>query len=137
MSDLISSDSAPLPTGDKYRDVIQRAHKRFKKCQAWEKEARARWLMDLKFANGDNYNNFQWPDAIYETRGNRPSLTVNETHVHNLHIINEAKQNKSGVKYRPVGDGATAEAAEVYEGIYRHIANVSNAQMAQGEAISF
>ena len=122
-------------TGDEA--VVRRAHRWFKRIQSWEAEARNRWLMDEKFANGDAYNNFQWPDAIYQTRGDKPSLTVNEVRQHNLHIINEAKQNKATVKYRPVGNEATADAAEVFEGLYRHIANVSNAQMAQGTAIGF
>ena len=122
-------------TGDEA--VVRRAHRWFKRIQSWEAEARNRWLMDEKFANGDAYNNFQWPDAIYQTRGDRPSLTVNEVRQHNLHIINEAKQNKATVKYRPVGNEATADAAEVFEGLYRHIANVSNAQMAQGTASGF
>ena len=128
-----------LPRDDETSDagVVRRAHLRFIKCKRWEAEARNRWLADLKFANGDAYNNFQWPDAIYQARGDRPALTVNEVRQHNLHIINEAKQNKAGVKYRPVGDGASFDAAEVFEGIYRHIASISNAQMAQGEAISF
>ena len=118
-------------------DVVARAHRRFKRAQAWESEARNNWLMDYRFANGDAYNNYQWPEAIYQTRGERPTLTVNEVRQHNLHISNEAKQNKATVKYRPVGDGATAEAAEVVEGLYRHIANISNAQMVQGMAIDF
>jgi len=117
--------------------IVRRAHRRFKKWQAWEKEAGEHWLSDYKFANGDAYNNFQWPDAIYQTRGDRPTLTVNETRQHNLHIINEAKQNKASVRYRPVGDGASPESAEAMEGIYRHIQNLSNGQMAQGQAISF
>lgn len=117
--------------------VVRRAHKRWKQCRDWESDARNNWLMDLKFDSGDSYNNYQWPTEIYQDRGAKPSLTVNETHQHNLHIINEAKQNKASVKYRPTGDGATAEAAEVYEGLYRHISNVSNAQYAQGKAIEF
>lgn len=117
--------------------VVRRAHRRWKQCRDWESDARNYWIMDLKFDSGDSYNNYQWPTEIYQDRGAKPSLTVNETHQHNLHIINEAKQNKSSVKYRPTGDGATAEAAEVYEGLYRHIANVSNAQFAQGKAIEF
>lgn len=92
---------------------------------------------DQKFANGDAYNNYQWPQVAQKIRGDRVMLTVNETQQHNLHIINEAKQNKASVKYRPVGDGASPESAEVYEGIYRHISNISNAQMAQGMAIEF
>jgi hypothetical protein len=134
--DLI--DNTTTPDGASLDDAIVReAHREFRKCQKRESEARQRWNDDEKFANGDAYNNFQWPDAIYQTRGNRPSLTVNETRQHNLHITNECKQNKATVKYRPVGDGATAQAAECWEGLYRHIANVSNAQMAQGMAIDF
>lgn len=117
--------------------IVRRAHKRFMKCERYETDARNNWLNDYKFANGDVYNNYQWPVDIYQDRGSRPSLTVNETRQHNLHIINEAKQNKADVKYRPTGGGATEAAAEVYEGMYRHIANISNAQMAQGQAISF
>lgn len=117
--------------------IVARAHRRFLKCQRYETEARTNWIQDYKFANGDVYNNYQWPVEIYQDRGTRPSLTVNETRQRNLHIINEAKQNKADVKYRPTGGGATEAAAEVYEGLYRHIANVSNAQMAQGTAISF
>lgn len=139
MSSTISNDTNDPPTigSGKYADVVRRAHRRFKKCQAWESSARNNWLDDLRFANGDAYNNWQWPVAVYQDRGARPSLTVNETREHNLHIINEAKQNKASVKYRPTGGGATAESAEVYEGLYRHIANISNAQMAQGLAIEF
>ena len=117
--------------------VVVRAHRRWRKCWDWESNARNNWLLDYKFANGDVYNNYQWPINLYEARGERPSLTVNETRQKNLHIINEAKQNKAGVKYRATGGGATEAAAEVYEGLYRHIANQSNSQMAQGQAISF
>lgn len=117
--------------------IVRRAHRRHKRCASWESVARNNYIEDYKFANGDTRNNYQWPTDIYEQRGTRPALTVNETRQHNLLIINEAKQNKASVKYRPTGDDATAEAAEVYEGLYRHISNVSNAQMAQGQAISF
>src|ERR1700761_4331634 len=126
MLDATQDEEIPRADEGPNQAVVRRAHLRFKKCQKWETEARARWLDDYKFANGDAYNNFQWPDAIYQTRGDRPTLTVNETRQHNLHIINEAKQNKATVRYRPVGEGATPESAEIYEGIYRHIQNISN-----------
>lgn len=116
---------------------MRRAHRRFRKCQAWEQTARSNWLSDYKFANGDVYNCYQWPTDIQEDRGARPSLTVNEVSTHNYHIINEAKQNKTAVHYRATGGGATEAAAEVYEGLYRHISNISNCQMAQGQAIEF
>ena len=138
MSDSIDrGDTAGADSAITSSDVVIRGHARFRKCQKWEAKARENWLSDRKFANGDEYNRYQWPEAIYETRGNRPTLTVNEVRQHNLHIINEAKQHKASVEYRPVGDGATVESAEVMEGIYRHIQNISNGQMAQGTAIGF
>lgn len=118
--------------------IVRRAHRKWRRDHDYYSYANANWLFELKFAHGDTINNYQWPVEIYRDRGaQRPSLTVNETRQHNLHIINEAKQNKAQVKYRPTGGAATEEAAEVYEGMYRHIANISNAQMAQGMAISF
>lgn len=136
---LISGDDDVLPREGEGQDasVVRRAHKRFKRWQQFNAQANERWADDYRFANGDAYNNYQWPNGISSTRGDRPSLTVNETRQHNLHIRNEAKQNKTEVKYRPTGDDATAEAAEVMEGIYRHIANISNAQRVQGKAIDF
>jgi hypothetical protein len=134
---LSDTDLNDESSSDATDPIVRRAHKRFLKCQRYEANARQNWLADYKFANGDVYNNYQWPVDIYNDRGARPSLTVNEVHVHNLHIINEAKQNKADVKYRPTGAGATEAAAEVREGMYRHIANISNAQMAQGQAIGF
>ncbi len=130
----MSDSDAAAPIAD---PVVARAHKRWLRCHEREATARDRWLKDLKFSQGDEYNNYQWPDGMVAARGNRPSLTVNETQQHNLHIKNEAKQNKAQVHYRPTGGGASAKSAEVYEGIYRHIENISNAQMVQGVAIDF
>ena len=130
-------DTLPVDGENPNADVVRRGHRRFLKCKKRETVARQRWIDEYKFAHGDSFNNYQWPEAIYSTRGNRPTLTVNEVRQRNLHIINEAKQNKTEVKYRPIGDGASAESAEIYEGIYRHIANISNAQMVQGIAIGF
>ena len=138
MSDVtypLSKDAAV--TGDDA--VIREAHKRFAWCQQWESTARNRWMEDYKFAHGDSENNYQWPDIYYQARNavDRPALTINKVRQHNLLIINEAKQRKSGIKYRATGDGATAKAAEVWEGIARHIQDISRAQIAFGMAIEF
>lgn len=137
LSTVVDRGNGELPEGNSDDEIVQRAHLRFRKCQSWEAVARSRFLDDLKFANGDSYNMWQWPDAIYNSRGNRPSLTVNQVRQHNLHIINDAKQNKTGVHYRATGGGATEQSAQIYEGIYRHIANISNVQAAHGKAIEF
>jgi hypothetical protein len=137
VADFLDRGTGELPKGDTDEDIVKRAHLRFMRCQSWESVARNYWLDDYKFANGDAYNNFQWPDAIYNSRGSRPSLTVNQTRQHNLHIINDAKQHKTAVHYRATGDGASEQSAQIYEGIYRHIQNVSNGQAAHGKAIEF
>lgn len=140
MSDTFDPDLNDQDSIDATSPIVRRAHKRWRQCWDWYSTAYANWEKDYKFANGDEYNNYQYPDGMTAEggeRADRVNLTVNETRQHNLHIINEAKQNKAEVKYRPTGGGATAASAEVYEGMYRHIANISNAQMAQGQAIGF
>jgi hypothetical protein len=121
------------------RDIIAEAHDRFVRCQGWYAVARQRWLEDLKFAEGDSDNQYQWPNAIRRERDidERPCLTINKTRQHNLHIINDAKQNKPAIKVRATGNGATAESAKVLNAIMRHIEYTSNAQVAYDTATGF
>ena len=88
----------------------------------------------MKFANGDSENNWQWDDTTRTARGNRPCLTVNKTRTHCLQIVNDARQNKAAIRINAVGDGATYEAAQIYEGICRHIEYQSNATQAYDAA---
>ncbi len=119
--------------------VIAEAKRRFKQCEDWEGRARKLFLEDIKFANADSENGYQWPNDIRRNRDvdQRPCLTINKTRQHNLQIINDAKQNKPRCAVRPVGNGATYEAAQVFEGIFRHIEYISNATVAYDTATSF
>lgn len=110
--------------------IVAEAKKRFKRCQEWESVARARFVDDVRFVNADPDNGFQWPKQIFDARSGaqKPCLTLNKTRQHCLQIINDAKQNKPGVNVRPVGNGATFDAAQVYEGVVRHIEYVSDAE---------
>lgn len=125
--------------GSHDREVVVEAHERFERCQNWESTARARWLDDLKFANGDSLNQYQWPNSIRRERDvdERPCLTINKTRQHNLHIKNDAKKNKPAIKVRATGNGATVESAKVLNAIMRHIEYVSNAQVAYDTATSY
>lgn len=116
--------------------IIAEAKARFKRCQDWETDARKLFVDDLRFANGDADNGYQWPDAIRNARdlAGQPRLTINKTRQHCLQIINDARQNKPSVTVRPMGDGASYEAAQVFEGIVRHIEYISNAQAAYDTA---
>jgi hypothetical protein len=124
-------------TGDE--KIVTEAQKRFKRCETWESVARKRWIEDEKFVNGDSDNMYQWPSELRTARGiggpdERPCLTINKTEQHCLQIINDARQNKTAIKFRPVGGGATYEAAQVIDGLVRHIEYISDAQSAYATA---
>jgi hypothetical protein len=108
-------------------EIIAEAKTRFARCQAWESKARENALADARFANGDSRNGWQWDQQTLTARGDRPSLTMNKTRVHNRHIINDNLQNQTDIKVTPTGDEATFEAAEVFSGIIRRIEYVSKA----------
>lgn len=116
--------------------VVFEAKKRFKRCESYEQKARNHFVQDTKFANADAYNHWQWEDALRRNRelDQAPCLTINKVRQHNLQIINDARQNKPSVSVKAVGNGATYEAAEVFEGVIRHIEYVSNAQAAYDTA---
>ncbi len=122
--------------------IVKEAMRRFAVCAEVENDCRIRFIEDIKFANGDADNLYQWDETTRNARGygtidERPCLTINKVRQHNLNIINDAKQNKPSVKVKPVGNGATFEAAQVYEGICRHIEYISNAQAAYDTATTF
>lgn len=131
-----ASDLEYLVGNDK---VVAEAKGRFNQCEAWESRARQGFLDDIKFANADALNGWQWPNEIRRNRDidERPVLTVNKTHQHCLQIINESRQNPAGIKIRATGNGATHESAEILEGVCRRIEYVSNAQAAYEKAIEF
>lgn len=116
--------------------IIQEAKDRFVICEQWEATARPRFIEDIKFANADADNGYQWPNNLQKSRidNDRPVVTINKTQQHNFQIINDAKQNKPGIKIRPVGEDATFDSAEIFEGIVRHIEYISNAQVAYDTA---
>lgn len=140
VTNIDPDDETPIAETDDDR-LVRQAKKRFKLCADWYSVARSRQLDDIKFANADAYNMFQWPNNVQSARGygtgmdnERPCLTINKTQQHNYQIVNDGRQNKTSIKCRPVGDGATYEAAQIYEGLFRHIEYISNAQAAYTRA---
>lgn len=123
-------------------EIIREAKARFKRCEDWEATARQRFIEDVKFVNGDAYNMYQWPESVRSDRGygtgdERPCVTVNKTQQHCFQVINDARQNKTSIKIKPVGNEATYEAAQVWEGIVRHIEYISDAPSAYIHATTF
>jgi hypothetical protein len=133
-------DGLNMFTGDE--KIVLQAKKRFQRAEAWESDARKRFVDDIKFANGDSDNSYQWPWNVQAQRGvgtpaEKPVLTINKTIQHCLMIQNDAKQNKPSVSIHPTGNGSSFESAQIFEGIIRHIEYISNASSAYDRATVF
>src|SRR5487761_2602976 len=126
-------------TNNKDEKIILEAKKRFKKCAEWEAAARQNFEADIRFANADPDNGYQWPDELRRLRetDNKPCLTINKTRQHCLQIINDAKQHKVSINIKATGSGASYDAAQVFEGVIRHIEYESNAGVAYDTATQF
>lgn len=116
----------------KDRALFEEARQRLMEATDHEAVARSRAKEDLKFYFGDSDNGYQWPIEVRKNRDidKKPTLTVNQTRQHCLNILNAARQNPPEIRILPVGDKATYEGAEVYQGIIRHIGNQSKARNA-------
>lgn len=119
--------------------ILAEAKKRFAVCEEWEAIARSRFVEDIKFANADPENGYQWAEDTAKEReiSKKPKLTINKVRQHNLIVINDAKQNKPGVVIKPNGGDATYASAQIYENIVRRIEYISNAEQAYDTATTF
>lgn len=113
-------------------NIIAQAKRRFAVCEERERDTRALAIEDIKFARGDADNGWQWAkeESQRRTAGAlaRPMLTINKVRQHNLQIINDMKQNTPSAKVIPAGGETTYEAAQVMNGIIRHIEYQSDAK---------
>ena len=131
--------ATPAPPSKKELDLIQQAKDDFKSGYDWESQARLNFEYDYKFSNGDTHNKFQWDNDIILARelDDKPCLTVNKVQQHNLMVINDAKQNKPGIRIRPVGDEASFEGAQIFQELIYHIEYISSAENVYDSATSF
>ena len=111
--------------------VIERAKKFFDRVVAYEAEQRKAEIDDIRFVGLLD----QWPANIKQIReqdpqGARPCLVVDKVNQYKNQIVNNIRQNRAGIKVRPVDDYADIEVAEVYQGIVRHIEDRSKADIA-------
>ncbi|OAJ67769.1 hypothetical protein A0123_01811 [Gluconobacter cerinus] len=115
-------------------DVLREVQERFEAARDFEAQWRKHALEDLRFFHADAYNHDQWDSAAYQARSGtfggspRPCLTINKTQQHVFQIENDARQSQMGMKVNATGFGSNEKAADVIEGIIRHIEYQSNAQ---------
>jgi hypothetical protein len=129
-----AEDRAAREQREKYlRELHSVAIQRWKLAEDFERTDRQLAAEDLKFAAGGEG---QWPAgmAAERERDGRPMLTINRLAASIKQVINDARQNKPGIKVIPAGsEDAEAEKrakqkAEIYEGIVRQIESTSRAQ---------
>lgn len=123
--------TAPFADG-----IVNEARLRFQRCAEWESAFRPRYINDIKFANGDSDNGWQWPNEIRRNREveAKPCLTMNVITQHNKQITNMMRKNKSQIKVLAQGNAATANAAATWSGIIHYVESSSNAQEAYANA---
>ena len=117
---------------DKERDIIERAQENFKACLDWEQTTRQRYREDMRFLFADSDNQDQWEPSVKARRhmATQPMITINKVHTHWLMIVNQMKENKPSIQVHPTNGEASYEAAQIYEGLIRHIEYKSNAKVA-------
>ncbi len=119
------------------QEILDRAKKRFAECESYEGEFRKSYRDDMRFLFADSDNQDQWPADVKASRqrDKKPMITINKTHTHWLHVVNEAKENKPNISVHPTNDEATYDAAQIFEGLVRHIEYISDAQSAYDRAM--
>jgi hypothetical protein len=119
----------PPLTGDD--GIVREAYDHWIACKEWQSTEDERTREDIKFANGDSRNAWQWPSGVYARRTgdgkDLPCLTINKTRMHNDIIINSMQKNAFGVKVRPVGGIASYKSAQIMQSIIRRIESESRA----------
>ena len=121
-----SEDSYPKD-GDP--GIVSEACERWSACREWQGTEDSRCREDIKFANGDARNTWQWPRGIYDQRttgeNELPCLTINNTRTHNDIIINQMSKNGFGAKVRPVGGKASYKSAQVMQSLIDRVMYIS------------
>ena len=125
---LSQTDDKPATSDE---DIVKEAAENWRACKDWQGKEDEKSREDIKFANADARNAWQWPDKIYESRTkdgtDLPCLTINNTRTHNDLIINAMSKNRYGIKVRPVGGKSSYKSAEVMNNIIRRIEYISKA----------
>jgi hypothetical protein len=114
-------------------DVVKEAYERFESCKDFQGNEDDKARDDIKFANADPLNMWQWDPDVLERRAGEngeddlPCLTINVTRVHNDLIINSMSKNRYGVKIKPTGGVATYESAKIFQSLVNRIESISKA----------
>jgi hypothetical protein len=113
--------------------LLLKIRDRFRVMSEADQENRRLALDDLKFANEPGA---QWDSSMRKERGNRPCYEFNKCRINGKRVINEIRANRPQGKVRAV-EGGDKKVAELYEGLCRNIANVSDFDTVTDQAAEY
>lgn len=99
--------------------------------EGWER-VRETYRRNMRMVFGD-----QWEPDIRSAReqAKRPVLSFPVLHTFVGQVTNQARRDRSESQVQALGQGASMAVAHVYEGIFRHIQQVSQAQVAYDTSV--
>lgn len=114
------------------KSLHKKALARYKELEEYWGDNRKAALADIKFRTGD-----QWPEHLKSQREKkrRPALTFHKQEAYIRQVVNDGRQNRPSIKYRPVDGKADIKVAEGYQGLVRSILASSNADEAFDTAL--
>lgn len=115
-------------------DFIKSVREKFVLASDASKENRKLALDDIKFAVLGE----QWDSRDVERRRlkGKPCITINKFPAYIRQVVNDARQNKPAIRFRPVDDKADPKTAEILNGWIRNVETSSNADIAYDTAIN-
>ncbi len=117
-------------------EFLALARKRFTAAAEDEKQLRADFISDLKFASPDGKDQWDPQVKMQREQAGRPAMSFPRCHTFVQQVSNEARQNKPQIKFAPRLDG-DKDTADVYEGLARFIQYASSAQVAYETAVEY
>jgi len=121
---------AERQAGDK--KLIQQARERFRIAKEASADQRKDFKESMRMTFGE-----QWDNATKTARvkAGRPALSFPVLHTYVQRITNQARKERPQPKVNAVGEGASQQVADVYEGLFRHVHTASNADVAYDGAV--
>jgi hypothetical protein len=115
------------------KDLLTRIRDRVPVMMDADQDNRRLALEDLRFANEPGA---QWDENMKKERGERPAYEFNKVRINGKRVINEIRANRPQGKVRASEDG-DKKTAELYEGLCRNIANVSDFDTVTDQAAEY
>ena len=114
-------------------DIVKEAVEAFTVAEEVERDNRASYLDDTKFARLGE----QWPDLIKKQRTDegRPCLALDRLQAIIRQVVNDARQNRPATVVHPCDSNGDPETAEVLSGMIRNIEQSSDADVAYDTAV--